>query len=379
MARVGPNQDINDPTTILEVGKHFYDKSVSIGILRAVSDTQNPYASGSPTPTIIIPLKIIDGSTYDLQCSRITDTFTVDELKLSQSVINTYINLAERFREYWELVRLNILSLTDFGTVDPTPVDAIPSTGTGDPHYTSGSLGGTHYEVMSTSFDTDVIDIPVGSGCGLTDYNYHTYPQLLNALSQLSASQNTAYYSVDEIYYWLKIQEETPDIPPHGNSRIMAYDSFPQVGAIQIPNFSHTTNKIVTLTGSASYNRTANLPAPHFYTVYQESVRTKSEVAIDNHDTDFSALSFITQEEQDNIPPGLYWWNFSVSIAVNHNREIVIPPNKSAFIIFFAQVYAEIGQFVGVPGSLQMNGTSLIEIGSDTGTYNRTTTSQVVI
>ncbi len=386
MARTGPNQDINDPTTIVDLAYQYQQSSDEFGILLAKSNTENPDASGLPIVNVSIPFKMVNGSTQFILGSSIDfdSGYIYDTALVSNATILTYIDLAERFREYWELLRSSLLLLNNFETLDESSVDEIPPTGmpgslTG---YTSGSLGGTQFELETTSFSVDVIDTPTWFGYGPTNYNQNTYPQLLSELDQLQGSANSVSQLIDEVYYWVDVKQETTLHPITLNTLIVAGNIFARVSpsvafteAIQIPNFSDTESKTVNLTGSTSYVRTASSTNPSdIFTSVDEGISIESRVAIDEHNTDLSSLSPVVESDSDEIVSGFYAPPDSVSISVSHDREIIIPPNKSAFIIFISQCRGEL-TISPKPGS--MTGTSSITITTDDFTKNRSTSASI--
>ncbi len=359
MARTGPNQDINDPTTILEVNKFYYDKSVDFGDLKAISDSQDPDATGPPVTTVDIPLKLANGSTSLLDGSIVTDEFTADDPNLSVSVINTYIDLAERFRNYWELLRQSIVSLADFATTTTTAIPAIPSSPvSGQAGFTSGALSSIQYDYSAGVFEVDYPDTPTWSGHRPTDYNQNTYPQLLNELNNLEASVNTSSsVEVDEVYQWTNWFIESQGIPFAITRQINVSDTLSNlftVDAVEIPNFSSTENLIVDLTADASYNRTV---ASGALIIVTEQVTSQSFVAMSGHNFSIGSLDFVEENITNYNSPGVTSV-LVTTLNASHTREIIVPPNTSAYIRVFATVWGDIESSIG--GA--MDGTSSVSI-----------------
>ncbi len=368
MARVGPNQDINDPTTILEVGKFFYDKSVDFGILKAISDTENPSASGSPIPTVTIPLKLMDGSTYSLDCSRITDNFTIDEPKLGESVLNTYIDLAERFREYWSTMSNTLSSLNDFfdySSISVSPHVSGSQTRFGYLTGVSGSFGGRNYTTDSVTFYISVPDIPSWSGYGPINYNYQTYPQLLNTINDTIGS--SAYIheeDIDAVYYWKRTYGTRRTTSPAGLFNMYAASAFdaqrdsPFVGdigptrlkLIEIPNVSES-DMIINVKATADYygeSLVGDATRSEFV-----QVRIVSGIGNFNGSGSVELDSTIYQEVHLDIFSGIRTINLSI------NEDIVIPPHKSAFITMDSIVQSNLAT---VYGPLNLIGDTLVQI-----------------
>lgn len=380
MARAGPNQDVNDPTTMLEVGKSFYDKSVDFGILQAVSNTGNPNATGSPVTSITIPLKLFGGSTYFLDCSRITDQFTVDEPRLGLSVINTYIDLAERFRDYYEVLKASLIGLSDHHSESSTSIAPIasgstPPTPPGFMTHASGSFGGISYDIDFVLFSTSYDDTPVWSGNTPTNYNINTYPQLLESVNGLNgAFVDNSDGAVDEVYWWDRrfgAEQSFGASPPAKATRIRLEDRFQEPSGfpnnyIQIVNPSPTSDKIIDISMTADYTGLCN-----------DAFATRDETA---------QLSIIFGLGQYNDPTSVspssihqlqsFTGSFSgtrnINLTLSH--EIVIPPKMSVFVKTFALITASTPTNTG-PVNLVGDTTTIITgqptlIGHSTVTVN---------
>lgn len=357
MARAGPNQDINNPTTMLEVGKTFYDKSVDFGILQAVSNTGNPNATGPPVTPITIPLKLFNGSTYSLDCSRITDQFTVDESRLGQSVINTYIDLAERFRDYYEVLKASLIGLSDYysessTTISPIASGSTPPTPPDFMTHASGSFGGTSYDIDSILFFTSYDDTPVWSGNTPTNYNVNTYPQLLEAANSLDSSFiDNSDSAVDEVYWWDRYfgaEQGFGAFPPALATRIRLEDRFQATSGfpndyIQIVNPSPTSNKTIDISITADYTGLCN-----------DAFASRSEVAqlsiifgLGQHN-DFASVSPSSVHQQQSFT-GSFSGTRNINLTLA--QEIIIPPKMSAFVKTYALITASTPTNTG-PASL---------------------------
>ena len=131
MARIGPNQDINDfgthlsigDETIMETANWFETVDNNHSLFVAQSAAQNIFATGPSLTSVSIPLKMFDGSTELLLGDvDFKGPFAVpsDRLKelVPKATMVTYVNLPERFREYWEILNAVINSMHDYVVVD---------------------------------------------------------------------------------------------------------------------------------------------------------------------------------------------------------------------------------------------------------------------
>jgi hypothetical protein len=204
--RTGPNQDINDPTRIDDLRDAADSAAVMVG------DT-DPDGGPSPAITIQTPIRKEDGTTetYDR-----TDPISYETW--IETVINTYINLPERFRDYYSQMKDIIdgwagstsdvdyyfegYGLIDLETWSPTSCllthkptwYTIYFTMNGTyknwrytSAYTKPSPNTWTNIKASLSWDIDPpeVSIPEWSGNGPTNYNYGTFPQLITAFSDL--------------------------------------------------------------------------------------------------------------------------------------------------------------------------------------------------
>ncbi len=340
MARIGPNQDINDPTTILEVGKLFYDKSVDFGILQAISDTGDPDSTGPPVIPITIPLKLEDGSIYDLDSSRITPEFTVDESRLRQSVLNTYIDLAELFRDYWSTLKDSLINLSDYhdvssSVITPVASGSIPPTPPGFETHASGSFGGISYDIDSILFSTDYPDTPIWSGHTPTNYNHNTYPQLLNVMNDLSGSfVDNSIDPVEEIYWWDRFfgaKQSFGASAPALATVFRLHDRFQLPSGplssrdfLQVVNPSDTDDKIINISLTADYSGFCG----DVFASRSESVSLTILSSINDYNS-FSSDNTTSVFDSQSFE-GSFSGTRNINLSIS--KEVTIPPNKSVFI-----------------------------------------------
>lgn len=372
MARVGPNQDINDPTTILEVGKAFYNKSVNFGTLNAVSTTQNPTATGIPTPTIIIPLKLENGSTHDLYCSRITDEFTVDEPNLGRSVINTYIDLAERFRNYWLTMRTILNNLNDYLDLD---YDTVSPHATGSNEYwgyvtgVSGSFGGKSHTEESLIFTTTIPDIPAWSGYGPVNYNYNTYPQLLNVINEIDGSFLYRYLeNINEIYYWKYSEGVQSVFGASPSMRIYVGSAFDAgisgiYGGSIVPGSSPVREKLLQIPNMSDSDIDVDIAiTADYYCDCHDSFATRREFA---QIRIVSGIGNFNQYAGVNLDSTIYQQSYISSfsgvrtINLSITETITIPPYQSIFLTIDSYITTNISTNTG---PLLMEGDTLTSI-----------------
>jgi len=190
--RSGPNQDINDPTSLIELSYVFQQTSDSFGDFLRISDTQNlDDFDGDPIVNVSIPLLLEDGSTSEYFASGITtsgEVFIYDTSLWATALIITHINLPERFRDYWAEINNTINQLNNFVSSTDIPPEGPVIADLGDGRIrTHGSLGGEDFDLGI--FDpTSPYDTPSWSGSGPVNYNSGTYPQLLNEITNLNIS-----------------------------------------------------------------------------------------------------------------------------------------------------------------------------------------------
>lgn len=189
MARVGPNQDINDFDTILSTANSYQTLSATHGILVAQSAAENPSASGPPIVDISIPLKMSDGSTQLLDAADIGSP-EVGEL-VSNATIITYVDLPERFREYWELLNASLGEIVDYKSLNEEDIDPEIIFPGGGPlsQPELGTLGGTDFTLTTQTFfppNREPRPTPEWIGEGPANYNSLTWPQLLSELGSIA-------------------------------------------------------------------------------------------------------------------------------------------------------------------------------------------------
>ena len=215
MSRVGPNQDINDPTTIIDLAYQYQQDSEDKGNLLAQFNAQDPSVSGSPIVNISIPFKKIDGSTELLEGSDISydGSYSYDTSLVANSTLVTYVSLAERFRVYWETLNDVLDQLGDYdysqesGVNPEGPYEAPRS---GFSHFV-GSYGGiTFAETSYSHLPSSKLDTPTWSGSGPINYNQNTYPQLLHELNGVSGQRSLTEETWDTIYWYYKNIADSP-------------------------------------------------------------------------------------------------------------------------------------------------------------------------
>lgn len=220
MTRIGPNQDINDPTSIIKLTKCFQTQSDLIGQFIAQSQMENPFFSGgSPITDVSIPFKRRNGTTTLINGSGIElddyGNYIYDYAIVSDSILVTYIDLAERFRIYWTELNDALDQLDDFNyrqsIEDFSPYESepywLPAQPSGDGYWVmDGSLGGASYSGWLVHYYPDKQSEPIWSGNGPINYNEFTYPQLEQELTRISASGilDPVSESWNEIYWYRK-------------------------------------------------------------------------------------------------------------------------------------------------------------------------------
>ncbi|KKL47036.1 hypothetical protein LCGC14_2339580 [marine sediment metagenome] len=198
MARAGPNQDINDPTTLED--SRILATSTSV-LAREKSELFNGQTlTDLQAVPITIELKLSDGQSV-----------SVDSYQSSlwaRTVLNTYIDQAERFRGYWNSLNAyanNIPDPDDIATVynmDIGPLDC-EITDTDRYEQEPPPFWRTFKAQTKICFFPMTVEIsgmsasgvgydpliePTWSGNGPTNYNHNTYPQLLNEFGRLTSA-----------------------------------------------------------------------------------------------------------------------------------------------------------------------------------------------
>lgn len=201
MTRAGPNQDINDPLTLRNLlSKTSITSVLAKTRLDELNDT--PFTGAQAIP-ISLELKLANGQ------SVIANTANPPESYWGQTVINTYIDQPERFRQYWK--DLNIYGLAnlipdDIETAYDFDIGLLDCVNTHInvyepyPDYSSWPVFQTRIQhIKNCEFPMsinisgmsisgvgyDVLSEPVWTGVGPTSYNYLTFPQLQDAFNSL--------------------------------------------------------------------------------------------------------------------------------------------------------------------------------------------------
>lgn len=324
MIRVGPNQDINDPTDIIRVGHDYQVRSDNVGIMLARSDAQDPNASGLPIVDIAIPFRLEDGSTdfiFGADLSEpVSGVFDYDKDMVARANIVTYVNLPELFREYWYTIRGAISGITDFfdlatqekpgfGDPDDIYLDEVGILGTTESFYYLYTFIGTH----ST--------YPIWSGLGPIDYNSFTFTQLLNVGSRIAVGMVPLLQKEWDTNYWYEKQTTVfSDI-------LSSYLGFGKFDSSPLP--TDPTNEFV-----------------QFHNPFPSSIVVSLSVSMSSIHTSGNFIleydSWAEIDDLDVFPTGSLasLGSFIQKVVVTASatktltdtRNIVIPPGKSAFI-----------------------------------------------
>jgi hypothetical protein len=328
MARVGPNQDINDPTTIIDLLYQYQQQSNSMGNRLAQSNTQNPGATGSSIINVSIPFKRTDGSTQLLYGSDISydDGYIYDTDLVEDSIIVTYVNLAERFRDYWETLNNVLDQLNSFYILQETNMDPEGPTTINFGNYitrTHGSLGGTSYDLYSYSYSpSESLVVPNWSGEGPISYNRLTYPQLLSELQNLSIQLSTIQTEWDTIYWYDKFTDTGGSTRNASASfgKDEDYSTSPDEEYVQFYNYGSGTMEItLSISISATFDT-------RFSTAYSSWAEIDDINVYPDPDggNKFLLSSYLSDSEEKLSPGG--------TTTFFHSRTVEIPPGKSAFI-----------------------------------------------
>jgi len=327
MARVGPNQDINNPIDWIDIAYRLQVKSRAMGNHYAVSASQDPNVAGSPIVNVSVPLAMTDGSTYSFPSSDISfvgGQYVYDTNTIGNANILTYVNLAERFRGYWTSINAIIDTLSPFEYLIEEPIDPIPETTGYLPSVGTinhGSLGGTSYSEKAYGFTPSSSNpIPEWTGEGPTDYNSSTYPQLSGAIDSLNVVMGvTDSNDWDTIYYYSK----TTDILGSTRGaqatmgRIWPYGGLSEYIWIQIYNHeSESVDVPISVSVSAYFDQAATLGGLSVAEIRE----------INDYPTGNPTLYPSFQQDSDSIPAG------GGSASASHVRTVSIPAEKSAFI-----------------------------------------------
>ncbi|KKN98917.1 hypothetical protein LCGC14_0141620 [marine sediment metagenome] len=330
MARVGPNQDINDPTTIIDVAYQYQQQSNDFGDLLAQSLSQNPNATGDPIVDIVIPLRMEDGSTQFIRGVDISfsdNVHSYDTTLVASANILTYIDLAERFREYWNTLNNVVDQVNDFDYTIETTIDPIGPTvshpGTGQTR-THGSLGGTEYNEYSYTYSPLVsLSEPTWHGFGPTDYNQITYPELLSQLSIINLTRSLSSLITWETNYWYDKFSDSSGSLRSGSARFTKHEQYAPPISQQYIQFYNSGDITITISISMSIVST-------FDTRFAASIASWAEIDdLNVYPNPFagtkSLLSSYIIQSQELLSPG-------GTISLSDTRDVDIPPGKSAFV-----------------------------------------------
>ncbi len=328
MTRTGPNQDINDPETIIELAYLFQQNSNAKGDFLAQSDTQDPNASGLPIVDISIPFKMLDGSTQLLSGDDIDfddGVYVYNHDLVSSGTIVTYVDLAERFRDYWSLLNDVLDQLADFEYSQDEDIEPNGPFITVFPGgiYSHGSLGGTAYDLTSYSHSpTDPVETPDWDGVGPTDYNQLTYPQLLIALGSIAILRNVSQISWDTDFSYSK-ETDAFGVFREAEARFGKTEDFGASNEQQYVQFHNpgSTNMSISLFMSV---------VAKFNTRFSAGVFSWAEIDdLDQYPEPFGGIKSLLPSYEivggEKLAPG-------GTLRFNDTRVIVIPPGKSAFV-----------------------------------------------
>lgn len=217
MTRIGPNQDINDPTTLESLREY-----TEIVAVRA-TDHNNAYngitGNKSISPeldstniriiSISTLLRKVDGSDIEISGFVAIGISKQENLDLyAESVINTYINQPERFRNYYDDIISIIRSwsnrdngtpiITTFLTTQIIDSDIL------DDHrgWAESNMKIQQKDGYATINQTEVPVSIDWSGSGPVNYNSGTYPQLISAfddIGTLMAQSLQPYFGVSDV------------------------------------------------------------------------------------------------------------------------------------------------------------------------------------
>ncbi len=356
MTRSGPNQDVNDPATIIDLAYQYQQDSDDKGNLLAQSNAQNPNVSGTAIIDISIPFKKTDGSTELLQGSSIDydEEYTYDSDLVADSTIVTYVDLAERFRDYWETLNNVLNQLNDYDYLQENDIDPTGPFTTvfpGSIIRTHGSLTGIAYEQDSYSHSPAAsLSTPAWTGIGPTNYNQLTYPQLLSTLPPIEVQRNVSGIMWDTNYWYDKYSDTSGSVVG-ANARFgKDEDWLPPLAQeyVQFYNNGPTTMDI-----SLSIDITATFDVLFTTSYYSFAEINDINVYPDPLNGNKALLpSFIAHSELKPNPGG--------TTVLSTTRTIEIPPGKSAFIGCGASASTTFGGLDTVNISLVLNGKTLI-------------------
>ena len=368
MVRVGPNQDINNPTTIIGTAYLYQQQSNSFGNLLAQSDAQDPSATGTTIVGVSIPFSIEDGSIQSIQGDNIEfvdGQYIYDTTLVSNANIITYVDLAERFREYWTSLNNILDQIQNF---DHTTEEDIESFDSGDISLGGGrirnwgTLGGTEYNRNSYTFInkftllpiTESFTEPLWDGFGPTSYNSNTYTQLLGELARIDFEINlssSVTYETD--YRYDKFTDASGTVK--GASAQFARNEFFSISNteeyVQIYNGGSTSLDIsLSINITATFNNNFNTGYSYWAEIDDLNIYPDPFGGVK------SLLSSYVSDTVNKPNPG-------GTTSFNINTTISVPPNKSAFIGCTAGAGTTFGSNGSVSIALVLNGQTVSHSG----------------
>lgn len=237
--RVGPDQSINDPSVLQNLLGLTRNVHEYLAACKEISDSQDVNLSSFdgdiPKPTsnlitsITIPLALDNGSTQGYGSSYganktsalgLADNFqtVAPQSEWTNANINTYANLAERFRSYWSTLNSFLDTLSDFSSITAEGTLAPGITFSGCSTFSTGRkrvsdrtriTTANLIDKIDTSFVFQTLSIPVASfatpdwiGEGPSSYFDTTYPQLRDEIKKLyvTVEQDTLEFFAEEDY-----------------------------------------------------------------------------------------------------------------------------------------------------------------------------------
>ncbi len=357
MARVGPNQDINDANVLIELLLAYQTKSELIGNLLAQYLSEDINAEGPPIADISIPRKLFDGSTQLLEGSD-AKLFSQDEISnaLSNSVLVTYVDLAERFRDYFEVFRDTLLSISDTENRTEEIIPSVPGEEPFPGSYPTtllGSEGGIETQIQTIHFTISAPNIPVWSGSGPTNYNSGTYPQLSKINDATNGGSEQSDETTREEYTWRTIE---------GARRLTGGDftMFTQCryATIEIPNFDNFP-RIVQITANATSSRTAD-EVPVGLHIANEFAQISLIYGIGNFGESPVPVDEIIFIEDPNSHNGGIHVPLELNLSASLDESIEIPPNKSLFFGVAARANASFNNFAN--SNIVFEGNTVVSV-----------------
>lgn len=306
--RSGPNQDINDPTLLNQLRQ---GAQLSFDKLRDIQNTVSGIVGDSEIITTLF--SHADGSTQGVS-ERLQGDDEISGI-VSQSVIHTYINQPERFRDFYGNLINNTKILGQ--SPDNNFPTFVPLSTVVTPIYKEVELPGTTFdrrwrrisptigsyvahggsESLNNEFHVidglDQLTIPDWSGVGPTNYNSGTFPQLINEYDQYTNVMGSGFKSVEDnlVYLGQTIESQVavasllPDFLNVGWLTRAVHTSggaFPLGELLSDQGVSKTTNmhvELIAVNGSAT-TRPANYSASAVSNGGSSSALTVNDMAV---------------------------------------------------------------------------------------------------